>query len=241
MSRDNSPSGSRILSFLFAFTVLFIFVFGLGVFVGKRLGRQELRITREFNEAPPEQSIAPVEESPETGVEQIAESPPPGVEESIIESPAPPPVEDEKKVVENEAAVDKEAEKAKAPESTPAPAQVEPDERLAEITREIERDLDKNRAEEKKKTETETQTAKTTLPRVDPDGIYTVQIGSFQDQKQANSLANSLQSKGYPVFIKSMTAPDNKNWYRVRVGTFSSIESAKIGRASCRERVYVLV
>ena len=200
-------------------------VFGLGVFVGKRLSQQELKITKRFDEAPPEPSAAPVEEAPETEAEQAAESPFPGTEEAAIESPPPavPPAEDEKKSVEKEADAVKEINQAKTPESTESPAPVKPDERLAEITREIERELDKKTTGKKR----ETETAKSTLPQVDPDGVYTVQIGSFQDQKQANSLASALQSKGYPVFIKSMKSPDNKNWYRVRVGTFGNIEAAK--------------
>ena len=147
----------------------------------------------------------------------------------MIESPPPvaPAAEDEKKEVEKKedemkSAV-KEAIKTTAPERTDTAVPVKPDERLAEITREIERELDKKTTGKKK----ETETAKSTLPQVDPDGVYTVQIGSFQDQKQANSLASALQSKGYPVFIKSMKSPDNKNWYRVRVGTFGNIEAAK--------------
>ncbi|OGE23214.1 MAG: hypothetical protein A3J42_03470 [Candidatus Dadabacteria bacterium RIFCSPHIGHO2_12_FULL_53_21] len=225
MRRDSSSGGGRVFSFLFAFTVLFVVVFGLGVFVGKRLSQQELKITKRFDEAPPVPSTAPVEEPPEAEYEQAVESPFPGTEEAAIESPPPavPPAEDEKKSVEKEADAVKEINQAKTPESTESPAPVKPDERLAEITREIERELDKKTTGKKK----ETETAKSTLPQVDPDGVYTVQIGSFQDQKQANSLASALQSKGYPVFIKSMKSPDNKNWYRVRVGTFGNIEAAK--------------
>jgi len=202
-----------------------VVVFGLGVFVGKRLSQQELKITKRFDDTPPVPSTAPVEEPPEAEYEQAVESPFPGTEEAAIESPPPavPPAEDEKKSVEKEADAVKEINQAKTPESTESPAPVKPDERLAEITREIERELDKKTTGKKK----ETETAKSTLPQVDPDGVYTVQIGSFQDQKQANSLASALQSKGYPVFIKSMKSPDNKNWYRVRVGTFGNIEAAK--------------
>ncbi len=230
MSRDSSSGGGRVFSFLIAFTVLFVVVFGLGVFVGKRLSQQELKITKRFDEAPPEPSVAPVEEAPETEAEQISESPSPVVEEAGIESPHPavPAAEDEekeveKKNIEKEADAVKEIKEAAAPEKTDTAAPAKPDERLAEITREIERELDKKTAGKKN----EAETAKSTLPEVDPDGVYTVQIGSFQDQKQANSLASALQSKGYPVFIKSMASPDNKNWYRVRVGTFGNIEAAK--------------
>ncbi|MGH7851019.1 MAG: SPOR domain-containing protein [Thermodesulfobacteriota bacterium] len=230
MQRDSSSGGGRVFSFLIAFTVLFVVVFGLGVFVGKRLSQQELKITKRFDEAPPEPSLAPVEEAPETEAEQISESPSPVTEEAGIESP-PPAVpaagfeekEVQKKNVEKESDAVKEVKEAAAPERTDTAAPVKPDERLAEITREIERELDKKTAGKKN----EAETAKSTLPQVDPDGVYTVQIGSFQDQKQANSLASALQSKGYPVFIKSMASPDNKNWYRVRVGTFGNIEAAK--------------
>jgi cell division septation protein DedD len=222
MSRDSSQGSGRILSFLFAFTVLFVLVFGLGVFVGKRLGRQDLSINRSFDEAPPEPSPVPVEETPETEGEQTAESPPPALEEAVAESTPPPavlpPAGDEKDKTETE------PKTITSPESTVPPAPAGPDdERLAEITREIERELEKKRPEKTK----EPEAAKPALPQLDPEGVYTVQIGSFQDQKQANSLASALQSKGYPVFIKSMTSPDNKNWYRVRVGTFKDLETAK--------------
>ncbi|MEW6145206.1 MAG: SPOR domain-containing protein [Thermodesulfobacteriota bacterium] len=222
MSRDSSQGSGRILSFLFAFTVLFVLVFGLGVFVGKRLSRQDLSITRSFEEAPPEPSPTPVEETPDAGFEQMAESPAPAVEEAVEENAPPPtlpPTEEDEKV-ETETG----SKTVTAPESAkpPAPAKQD-DERLAEITREIERELEKKRPQETK----EPEAAKPSLPHVDPEGAYTVQIGSFQDQKQANSLASALQSKGYPVFIKSMTSPDNKIWYRVRVGTFKDLETAK--------------
>ena len=231
MSKDSSSGGGRVFSFLIAFTVLFVAVFGLGVFVGKRLSQQELKITNRFVETPPEPSRAPVEEVPETVTEPVAESPSPVTEEAAIKSPPPgvptPEVEKmdvERKGVEKVPDTVKSIKEATAPVSTESPApQAKLDERLAEITREIEHDLDKKTTEKKK----ETETVKPALPQVDPRGVYTVQIGSFQDQKQANSLASALQSKGYPVFIKSMKSPDNKNWYRVRVGTFGNIEAAK--------------
>ncbi|MCH7949552.1 MAG: SPOR domain-containing protein [Candidatus Dadabacteria bacterium] len=68
--------------------------------------------------------------------------------------------------------------------------------------------------------------AKSAMPKIDSSGRYTVQIGAFQDQSQANRLLNSMKSKGYPVFIKQMESPDNKRWYRVRVGTFSTRDDA---------------
>ncbi len=217
MSRNGSPGDGRILSLFFAFTVLFIVVFGLGVFVGKKLSQQEFRITKRFDQAEPQPSNPPVEESEEPVSEEVAASPPPEIQEEAMAnpSPAPSPAPDENENTETEVKNDG------APEKTDTAEPVAPDKRLAEITEQIRRE--KEAAESKQK-----QTAaNTTLPPIDPDGLYTVQIGSFQDQKQANSIASSLQSKGYPVFIKSMTSPDNNKWYRVRVGTFSNIETAK--------------
>jgi cell division protein FtsN len=36
-----------------------------------------------------------------------------------------------------------------------------------------------------------------------------------------------MENKGYPAFINTMTAKDKKKWYRVRVGTFNSLETAE--------------
>ena len=222
MSRESSTGSGRILSFLFAFTVLFVLVFGLGVFVGKRLGRQELKITNTFEEAPPAPTAVPQAGLEEREGEGITESPAPAVEEAAVETPAPsaPPEE-----AETSAETEKEVKATEPPKVIETAPPAKPDERLAEVTREIERELDKKRATQKE--EEEAKAVKPAMPQIDPTGAYTVQIGSFQDQKQANSLASYLQSKGYPVFIKSMTSPDNEKWYRVRVGTFKDIESAK--------------
>ena len=219
MSRDNSPGSGRILSFLFAFTVLFVLVFGLGVFVGKRLGRQDLKISNTFEEAPPVPTPVPLEEEENEPSAGIEESPAPEVEETALETPAP--TEKPREVEEKEKVAEAEVKSTESPKKIETPPPAKPDEKLAEVTRDIVREL------EKKRQENETKSTKTTVPQIDPAGSYTVQIGSFQDQKQANSLAGYLQSKGYPVFIKSMTSPDNEKWYRVRVGTFKDIESAK--------------
>ncbi|HVY55917.1 MAG TPA: SPOR domain-containing protein, partial [Thermodesulfobacteriota bacterium] len=221
MSRDNSPGAGRILSFLFAFTVLFALVFGLGVFVGKRLGRQELKISNTFEEAPPEPTPSPAGETEPLEGEGITESPAPALEQAAVETPAPSATPGEAET--NSTETEKEVKATEPPKSVDTAAPVKPDDKLAEVTREIQRDLEKKRAAQ----DEDEKSVKQTIPQVDPTGAYTVQIGSFQDQKQANNLAGYLQSKGYPVFIKSMTSPDNEKWYRVRVGTFKDIESAK--------------
>ena len=75
-------------------------------------------------------------------------------------------------------------------------------------------------------TKQDTPPDKSTMPKIDPSGRYTVQIGAFRYQTEANKLMNSLKSNGYPAFIKQVETPDNKTWYRVRVGTFSTKSEA---------------
>jgi len=219
MSRNGSPSDGRILSLLFAFTVLFILVFGFGVFVGKRLGQQELRITKRFDKAAPAPSTPPLGESSEPGGGEVTATSEPEMREQSMEKPSSTPSPAPHEMSGADTGTD--VVKVAPPEKTSTPKQSALDKRIAEITEQIRRE--KEAAESKQKQTAEIKT----LPPVDPNGLYTVQIGSFQDQKQANSLAGSLRAKGYPVFVKSMTAPDNNKWYRVRVGTFSDIEKAK--------------
>lgn len=217
---SDSPSGSkaRVLGLFFAFTVLFIVVFSLGVFVGKQYGREELRVTKRFEEPVPTIAPTPPEEIKEDlKIEDViadieAESDEPDQKDETAAGSLPDAsAEPEAKTAEV---------KPEQPVETAPPATPVPRETLAKITEEIEREL------KKASTPQESVPAKATLPPVDPQGLYTVQIGSFQDRGQANKLASSLKSRGYPVFIKSMITSDNTNWYRVRVGTFSDLETA---------------
>ena len=62
MSNNSSPSKARILALFFAFTVLFIMVFSLGVFVGKEYSKEELRVTKRFDDPAPTTAAPPGEE-----------------------------------------------------------------------------------------------------------------------------------------------------------------------------------
>lgn len=231
MSRNNTSGKSRILAFFVAFVILFMIVFGVGVFVGKGLNKDSFQTTRSFNEPPPPPPAA----QPGDEFAEVEEFP----AESSEEEPLPESLAVEEEETQVEEVVIAKATPSPKPIQTPAPKTPPPKtlaprtpvpppaqtpdaraEKLAEIARSV--------AEEKRAAEAAKANApKPQMPKVDPGGNYTVQIGSFQDQKQANSLAGALKAKGYPAFIKAMATPDNKYWYRVRVGTFKNVEDAK--------------
>lgn len=66
----------------------------------------------------------------------------------------------------------------------------------------------------------------TSLPPIDPEGKYTVQLGSFQEEKTAVQILNSLKFKRYPAFVKKVVIPGYGVSYRVRIGTFGTREKA---------------
>lgn len=219
MSDKSRTNKAQVLKVFIAFMVLFIIVFSLGVFIGKGLNKKEIQITGKFQERerPRTENSAPERPEPpvaynDTDTDTDMET---GLTEEALKT-SPPPVETPRPEVSKP-----DAGEADAPDKTVSTPEVATEARLAEITEEIRREKERTEAGQKGRS------GDVVLPPIDPKGLYTVQIGSFQNQKQANSLASSLKSKGYPVFIKSMTTPDKENWHRVRVGTFGDIETAK--------------
>lgn len=61
-------------------------------------------------------------------------------------------------------------------------------------------------------------------------GKYTVQVGSYPEEKEAKTRAAELKSKGWNSFYLPATVK-GKTWYRVLVGLFNNQESAKQFRA----------
>ncbi len=57
----------------------------------------------------------------------------------------------------------------------------------------------------------------------DEPGVYSLQVGSFQERGDAGEMVKKLQQAGYPSFLVSVNMPDRGGvWYRVRVGPFES-------------------
>lgn len=67
-----------------------------------------------------------------------------------------------------------------------------------------------------------------TLPTVASSAVgkYTVQVGSYLDEKEAKNRASELKGKGWNAFYLPATVK-GKTWYRVLVGLFNNQDSAK--------------
>lgn len=78
----------------------------------------------------------------------------------------------------------------------------------------------------------EEKAAPPTLPSVASSAVgkYTVQVGSYLDEKEAKSRSAELKGKGWNAFYLPATVK-GKTWYRVLVGLFNNQESAKQFRA----------
>jgi cell division septation protein DedD len=227
MSNNSGPNNSKIISLFITFVILFIVVFSLGVIIGKGLGGSDTHtIERSYDE--------------DVSSEEFSESELVG-EGSIVQDSNLTEIESKELVVDEETEIDTDdapkqstADQAevvktddnadtKAPSEKPQSNELskESDSHSNEETEPLKVSIEKSPLENQSSTP-----AKSAMPKIDPSGRYTVQIGAFQDQSQANRLLNSMKSKGYPVFIKQMESPDNKRWYRVRVGTFSTRDDA---------------
>jgi len=221
MSNNNSgPKNSKIISLFITFAVLFVVVFGLGVIIGKGLGGPDTNTVQKSYDI----------EAPE--VEYGAS------DEIASEKIAPLEMESEE-VILDEDVLDEATADTNSTEShskdTPqieAPLQTQQPEKKADKSEADSKEMVKEKespkvvVEKTPPTKQDTPPDKSTMPKIDPSGRYTVQIGAFQNQTEANKLMNSLKSNGYPAFIKQVETPDNKTWYRVRVGTFSTKSEA---------------
>jgi len=69
-----------------------------------------------------------------------------------------------------------------------------------------------------------TQEAKSPAPQTKT--VFSVQIGFFGNLKNAESLAEKMKQKGYPVSLKKEENVGGKTSYRVVVGKFSSRKEA---------------
>lgn len=56
---------------------------------------------------------------------------------------------------------------------------------------------------------------------------FSVQVGVFVDEKDANQLVKQLQSKGYTPFVLATSDDEARAWYAVRIGTYADRAEAE--------------
>jgi len=241
--RNNNPGKNRIVSLVIGFFILFVVTFSLGIIVGKGLTKRSATFTENKETIPPrvrvlekpidteqeevlmlDEKITEPDVEPEEPPKEISTEAPEDLqvkeniqEESAIEVPKPletPQVQkadsEQKESLAKTPSTVKPEPVVKKPATTPKPEKMSRETAIEEIAK-----TDKNKREGRAK-----------LPPIDPEGSYTVQIGSFTDKKAADSVLKSMKNKGYPAYVSTMTASDKKKWYRVRIGTFESSQSA---------------
>jgi len=64
-----------------------------------------------------------------------------------------------------------------------------------------------------------------------PEGFkgmgYTIQVGAFQEERKAYALMMELRKKGFEAYVSPFQTQQGR-YYRVRIGSFSSKEEAKV-------------
>lgn len=61
---------------------------------------------------------------------------------------------------------------------------------------------------------------------VAPEGVWTVQVNAFPDERSAQNLVEKLKAKGYDAY-RVPTSVKGRTWYRVRVGRLSTRQEAR--------------
>jgi len=127
-----------------------------------------------------------------------------------VETPAPAK-EERAEVAETKAVETKAAEQVQPVSPAPAPVEAKP-------------------VEQKK------EPAKVSAPASDAGGKFTVQVGSFSVESQANERISSLRAAGFDARSTAVQIPGRGTWYRVQVGRFRERDAASKAAAQLREK-----
>ena len=114
-----------------------------------------------------------------------------------------------------------------AARSEPPPPPEKPEKPLAKTEK-----PEKPPARTEKPEKPEKPAAKT--DKVDPadaDRRWTLQLSSFQDRAEAEAFLAGIKAQGYSAQIKEAQVEGKGTFYRVRMGTFRSVENANAAKA----------
>jgi cell division septation protein DedD len=89
---------------------------------------------------------------------------------------------------------------------------------------------------ESRPAEQKKEPAKVSTPASDADGKFTVQVGSFSVESQANERISSLRAAGFDARSTAVQIPGRGTWYRVQVGRFRERDAASKTAAQLREK-----
>ena len=87
-----------------------------------------------------------------------------------------------------------------------------------------------------KPVEQKKEPAKAATPASDANGKFTVQVGSFSVESQANERISSLRAAGFDARSTTVQIPGRGTWYRVQVGRFRERDAASKAAAQLREK-----
>ncbi len=72
------------------------------------------------------------------------------------------------------------------------------------------------------------------------EGGYQLQVSSFRSQAEADQFAGQLRARGHKAYVVEAHVAGRGTWYRVRIGPFSTQQTAASYRASFEEREHVV-
>lgn len=216
-------SNGRLIALFFGFIVLFIIAFSLGINVGKQLAEnQETQVVVNQNDQDP-WALSRGSEGGEEGARTEEEN------ELTYQTPSPRSTEEptDTTVTEPEEAPEMAQEEEPLIGETPTIKREDGREGVETAKREKQKP---SYAEVQPELETEKREEGrlAAAPLAQTGRTYTIQIGSFKVEGEANRVTETLKSKGYPAFTEKTDITGKGTWYRVKVGTFKTEEEAKL-------------
>lgn len=224
---SKNPENKQIIYFFLGFLIFFAFSFSLGVIVGKQVGKSRNSSLDDVSKN------LDIESSPGGG---IAED---GQENFFVEQTDTingNGIGSENRQFPNEnekaSGVGSKTDEITTDESTPqsthsSSTEIDDKDVIAEA---VDKDSTSSDAQDQMVGHTaeidNRRKELKSLPPIDPEGEYTVQVGSFLEEKAAVQFLNSLKHKRYPAFVKRVVIPGYGASYRVRIGTFGSRDKA---------------
>jgi cell division septation protein DedD len=131
---------------------------------------------------------------------------------------------------------------AKPTQETPAPVSVPAKEERAEVPAEAkpaepaQAQSAPRESHEAMPVESQKEPARVAPSSNDSGGKFTVQVGSFSVESQANERISSLRAAGFDARSTAVEIPGRGKWYRVHVGRFAEREDAAKVSAQMREK-----